>query len=247
MTDKSITFIVPCYNEANRLVSAETSFIDFLTRFSKYSFKIIFVDDGSIDGTREALGNLCNKINEVSSDTATTISYEVNKGKGWALKEGIEHALTDWCLTIDVDMAARPHELMSWRENYNINLDGSDNIFIGSREKGIEDHLVKSSYLRRSIGLVFNQLLKLITGLKYRDTQCGFKLYPTAIAKKAFDNLTDYGFAHDVEVILRIENQGITINTLPLHWEEKSGSKVNLISDSWQMLKTVYKLRKKYR
>jgi dolichyl-phosphate beta-glucosyltransferase len=247
MTDKSISFIVPCYNEANRLKNAETDFIEFIQLNPSIKCKIIFVNDGSTDNTENALSELCLKINLNTPKTASLVSYKNNKGKGWALQEGIANATTDWCLTIDVDMAARPHELISWIDKFKIDLELDDHIFIGSREKGIDDHIVKSSLLRRNIGLLFNLILKSLTGLKFRDTQCGFKLYPTSVAKNGFDNLTDYGFAHDVEVLLKLKSQGIQINTLTLHWEEKPGSKVNLVSDSLKMLSTVIKIRNKYR
>jgi dolichyl-phosphate beta-glucosyltransferase len=238
---------VPCYNEAARLKNAELDFMDFVQRFPDLKFKIIFVNDGSSDNTEIALSDLCTKINGHAPKAASVVSYKINKGKGWALQEGIANATTDWCLTIDADMAARPHELISWIDKFKIDLELDDHIFIGSREKGIDDHIVKSSLLRRNIGLLFNLILKSLTGLKFRDTQCGFKLYPTSVAKNGFDNLTDYGFAHDVEVLLKLKSQGIQINTLTLHWEEKPGSKVNLVSDSLKMLSTVIKIRNKYR
>ncbi len=247
MNKPQLTFIVPCYNEVDRLIFTKEVFEDFFkTEESRAVYNVLFIDDGSTDNTAEVLGTICESLNENNDGIANKISLKKNQGKGAALREGIKNANSEWCLTIDADMAARPHELISWIKNYNVNLEKPDIVFIGSREKGIDDHIVESSWIRRNIGLVFNKLLQKITGLTFRDTQCGFKMYPTKVAKEAFENLTDYGFAHDVEVLLKLQSMNINIKTLPLHWEEKEGSKVNLISDSLKMLRTIISIRNKY-
>lgn len=246
MIDQSVTFIVPCFNEELRLEHTEEVFVNYFIH-DRVDSKVIFVDDGSGDATSSKLHTLCQKLNQIKPKCASYISYEKNVGKGYALKKGIEACTTNWCLTIDADMAAQPQELITWTNNYDLNLSVGKVVYIGSREKGIDKHLVKSSLLRRNMGLVFNKLLTSITGLKFRDTQCGFKLYPTDVAKMAFDNLSDYGFAHDVEVLLKLQREGFTIKTFPIKWVEKAGSKVNLISDSLKMIRTVIKIRNKYK
>ena len=246
MTEQGITFIVPCYNEERRLDHTEEIFSNYFLNDTLES-KVLFVNDGSDDSTNTKLETVCDRLNKIKPKCASFISYEKNCGKGYAIKRGVDVFNTEWCLTIDADMAARPHELLVWTNKYDINLSNKNTIYIGSREKGIDKHIVKSSWLRRNMGHVFNKLLKSITGLKFRDTQCGFKLYPTSTARIGFENLSDYGFAHDVEILLKLQKENISIKTFPITWEEKPGSKVNLITDSIKMLKTVIKIRNKYK
>lgn len=241
-----ITFIVPCYNESDRLKATKMSFIEFF-QHSTIPSKVIFVNDGSRDNTIELLKEVVSEVNNSSGeDVASFLTYSKNSGKGYALKTGINAATTEWVLTIDADMAALPHELIFWENNDYINLQSDHKIYIGSREKGIDQKMVKSNFIRRRIGLAFNYMTQNLTGLPFRDTQCGFKLYPTALAKEAFNDLENYGFAHDVEVLLKLHQMGITINSLPVKWQHIPGSKVNVFTDSMKMLKTVMKLRKKY-
>lgn len=245
--DKLITFIVPCYNESKRLDLAEDAFTNFFLH-TEIPCNVIFINDGSTDDTEDRLRELAYHLNKVArQNVADVISYINNSGKGYALKRGIDVATTDWVLTIDADMAAKPDELLIWSRKKYLDLDADHKIYIGSREKGIESHLVESKFMRRNLGLAFNFITKKLTGLNFRDTQCGFKLYPTNLAKEAFSGLYDYGFAHDVEVLLKLKQQGILINTLPLRWTQIPGSKVNVVKDSMRMLRTVLKVRKKYR
>ena len=243
---KSITFIVPCYNESERLHYAEKAFTEYFLNADIPS-EVIFVNDGSTDCTGEKLVDIVHSINTaVSNPVASFISYKKNSGKGYALKKGINKASTDWVLTIDADMAAKPQEIISWRNGNCINLDTDHTIYIGSREKGISKHMVKSKFIRRNLGLTFNLFTQILTGLPFRDTQCGFKLYPTPLAKEIFQDLEDYGFAHDVEVLMKVKSKGINIKSLPLHWQHVSGSKVDMFKDSIKMLRTVVKVRRKY-
>lgn len=245
--DPLVTFIVPCYNESKRLELAEDAFTQFFLH-TEIPCKTIFVNDGSTDDTEDRLNELAYHLNKVTKEpVAEVISYTKNAGKGYALKKGIEAANTDWVLTIDADMAAKPDELLIWNRKKYLDLNTDHKIYIGSREKGIESHLVESKFLRRNLGLAFNLITKKLTGLTFRDTQCGFKLYPTNVAKEGFDGLYDYGFVHDVEVLLKLKHQGITIHTLPLRWTQIPGSKVNVVKDSIKMLRSIIKVRKKYR
>lgn len=244
---KLLTFVVPCYNESDRLQIAKENFTDFFLD-SDMPSNVVFVNDGSTDDTEKKLYKISKEINvSVDDEVARVISYKKNRGKGYALKTGIDTVTTDWVLTIDADMAAKPQEILSWKKNKYIDLHPDHTIYIGSREKGFDQHMVKSKFVRRKLGLAFSFFTQTLTGLPFRDTQCGFKLYPTSIAREVFNELEDYGFAHDVEVLVKLQQMGITITSLPLHWQHVSGSKVNVFKDSIKMLHTVVKVRKKYK
>jgi len=215
---------------------------DFVQK-SVIKVDIIFVDDGSADKTKDILESTCRQLSKLDPDGSfSTISYEQNKGKGWALKQGINACKTLWCLTLDADMASEPAELIMWMDDGLVDFDGHD-VYIGSREMGILKGWVESTFLRRRIGLIFNSLVRMYTGLPFTDTQCGFKLYRSEIAKRAFENLVDYGFAHDVEVLYNIKNSGTKIVPLAIHWREVPGSKVNVFSDGLKMFSTIRRIK----
>ena len=76
------------------------------------------------------------------------------------------------------------------------------------------------------------------------DSQCGFKLYPKKIAKIIFLNLKEKGFIHDLEIVLLSNNKKIIVKELPVIWNHKDNSKLNLFIDSAKMFFGMLRLRK---
>jgi dolichyl-phosphate beta-glucosyltransferase len=79
--------------------------------------------------------------------------------------------------------------------------------------------------------------------LPFKDTQCGFKLYPRAIAQQLFANLRTKGWAHDVEILLQANKQSIPVIEMPITWNERDASKINVLRDGMKMLWEVMKMR----
>lgn len=238
-----VTFIVPCYNESARLALTWDGFNDYFSDPEAIPANVILVDDGSSDDTAAQLNQLCQKLSQsFPTHQFKHISYKPNRGKGWALKQGVDATTTSWLITLDADMATEPLQLMDWLDKKLVSFD-TQQVYIGSRELGQKAGTVKSSFLRRNIGLVFNYFVRKISGLNIIDTQCGFKLYPTTVAQQAFSNLLDYGFVHDVEVLLNVKKQGVAITSLPLQWKEVAVSKVNVVTDSIKMFSSLIRIR----
>ena len=110
--------------------------------------------------------------------------------------------------------------------------------------------MVAKNY-RKFTGIIFNLILKLIIKnnfLKIKDTQCGFKLYNKNAAKFAFRKIKEYGYIHDVEILIVLRKKNLQVSELPVNWTHKDGSKINIIKDSIKMfidlirLKIFYKL-----
>lgn len=203
----------------------------------------IFVNDGSKDNTAALLEDICAELRRQKPGLSFEyLSYKNNRGKGWAIYQGILHCKTPWCLTMDADLSSGPDEVVNWLEQ-NLADINQNKVYIGSREQGIKKGLVKSPMIRRWIGLVFNFFVRKLSGLHLEDTQCGYKLYPTNIAKAAFENLLDYGFVHDVEVLMKVKKMGIEIVSLPLRWVAAKQSKVNIIRDSFKMFFSLVRIK----
>src|SRR6185295_2103882 len=101
------------------------------------------------------------------------------------------------------------------------------------------DSKVTENPVRRRTGRLFNFLVRFLTPLYLKDTQCGFKLYPAAIAKKLFEEQKSTGWAHDVELLYRAQMNEIPIIALPVTWEAKDGSKISPAKDALPMLLSV--------
>lgn len=213
-----------------------------IDEFSKQwtgNLEVILVDDGSTDGSRDLLMQYKNKfINRIKN--IHVISQD-NTGKGGALQKGISKATMDFILTLDADMATEPVELLNWLE-IKKNFDDHE-VLIASRD--LNTSRVKDSLKRKIVGNVFNFIIRKTVGLEIHDTQCGFKLYPSLVAKKVFAELQTPGWAHDVEILLRVKRMGYTIIEMPVHWEAVPGSKIEVLRDSWNMFWEVMAIRKK--
>ncbi len=232
----SVSLIIPCYNEESRIPLLVHGIQEFADQWQG-DFEVIIVDDGSQDRTFATLSQDLFLLNLIS-DQKLKIIQQANQGKGAALQKGVLAARKDFILTLDADMATSPIEIIQWlqvKKSFQ-----SNEILIGSREMNRTQ--VKDHWHREFAGHMFNLILRKITGLKIKDTQCGFKLYPTQIGKMIFASLQTPGWAHDVEILKRAEKKGFIITEMPIHWEAVAGSKINLLKDSFRMFVEVCKI-----
>ncbi|MEZ5045524.1 MAG: glycosyltransferase [Chitinophagaceae bacterium] len=230
-----ISLIIPCYNESMRVHLLYDGLDEFAAQW-KGAWEAIIVDDGSKDDTATRLkehNTFSKYINHIH------IISQSNKGKGGALQKGIEHAKGNFVLTLDADMAARPIELLKWQERQNGFKENE--LLIASRE--LNESIVDKIPHRKFIGNVFNFLIQSMTGLRLKDTQCGFKLYETELAKNLFSKLQTKGWAHDVEILCKAQKKGIAIHSMPVRWKAIEGSKINVIKDSFKMFLELLAIR----
>ncbi|MDC6482348.1 glycosyltransferase [Pelagibacteraceae bacterium] len=237
----SISVVVPFYNEQNRLHFAFKNIETICRNTFFQKIEIIFVDDGSSDGSVKKIINffkIIKKKNFSKNRKLKLIKLIKNRGKGFALKKGCLTAKNNWILTTDVDFSVPIIFLARWiKLNY---ISSQYNVYFGSRTH--TKSIVKSSTHRLIIGKVFRLLISIFLGIKIKDTQCGFKLYEKLCAKKIFSKLTMYGFDHDLQIVLIAKKMNIKIRELPVIWKHINQSKLNLIKDSLKMLIGIFKL-----
>ncbi len=227
-----LSLVIPCYNESKRVGNLLQALKNFGRKWEK-ELQIILIDDGSKDDTVKKIQNTFP--DSFSANTSLEfVQLAKNQGKGGALKAGVEKANGDFILTLDADMATDPSELNKWLKMLPGHSFDSNEILIGSREH--ENSKIKGQFVRRFAGLVFNFIIQLFTNLNIPDTQCGFKLYPAAIAKQLFSQLRTKGWAHDVELLYQAKFEGVTIRSMPVKWIHQDDSKISLVSDSLKML-----------
>ncbi|MEO6166356.1 MAG: tetratricopeptide repeat protein, partial [Chitinophagales bacterium] len=167
----------------------------------------------------------------------SVILLEKNQGKGFALKKGVEAATGSHILTLDADMSARPVEIEKWLSINNNKLPENE-IWIASREH--PDSKITEVSSRKWTGRMFNFCVRLLTPLRHRDTQCGFKLYPAKVAKELFAKQRSNGWAHDVELLYRAQQNNVAVTDMPVKWEAQSGSKISPFRDSLPMFLNVF-------
>ena len=235
-----LSIIFPVYNEEIRLKKTFSEIIKFKKKIKKKKIEIIFIDDGSKDESSLIIEKFASKM---SSKNFVIKSYKLKKnmGKGYALKIGIKKCSLNWVLTTDVDLSVSLSQIFNWEKKANFK---SKKIVFGSRNH--RDSKVSKNFLRFILGKLFNFFVNQILNINLLDTQCGFKVYKKNVAKKIFSKLLNYGFTHDLELVLICLKEKIKIVEYPVKWTHKSGSKVNIFLDPVKMFLNMLYLKFRY-
>jgi dolichyl-phosphate beta-glucosyltransferase len=223
-----ISFIIPVFNEEKRLNFLFKNIYEFKKNYNFFKTEFIIIDDGSTDDSLKIMNLNKKKIN------LKIITYSKNKGKGYALKQGILAAKYDWILTVDADLSTKLNQMIAWKNNYSF---VSTHAYFGSRSHPKSS--IKFKLSRLFMGKCLNLVLYFFLGIKIKDTQCGFKLYNSKYIKKIFKEMNIYDFSHDIKVTQLLLNNNIKIIELPIKWAHKDGSKVRLIKDSLLFLNNI--------
>ena len=228
---KSISIIYPFYNEEKRINKTLNDIKKFNLISKHIKKEFLLVNDGSTDNTINIINDFIKKNKNVK-----LISYKINKGKGFALKKGIEKAKYDWILTSDSDLSVSSYQLLIWI-NKNL-LNHNNHIYFGSRN--LPDSIVKKKRYRKIIGIIFTFIIWIFFKIKLKDTQCGFKLYRSKYAKKIFKKIITNGYMHDIEICLISEKLNVKITELPVKWIHKNNSKISLFKDVFKILYSLF-------
>lgn len=226
----SISVIIPAYNEGHIISKTIDQVYRFLDdNYEKY--QLVVVNDGSTDDT---LDQIC-KFN-----IATIVSYETNKGKGYALRKGVERSWGDMIVLYDADMAYS----LSYIKPAEKLLKHFD-IVAGTRKSA---HREDYSPIRRIASDGFARYVGRTLHLNVSDTQCGFKALRSTAAKKLFPLTQLDGFAADVELFVLAQKYCYTVAELPVKaGPEVRASKVNLLADGVNMAGDIQRIKRRLR
>jgi dolichyl-phosphate beta-glucosyltransferase len=227
-----LSIVGPVYNETQRVKNLAVSFEHF-AKEAMFSWELLFVDDGSSIPFQKDVLNEPFFINLHRSNRVKFLRDHLNLGKGSVIQRGVENCSGEYILTLDADLSALPHQAIAWAER--MLLQSEPEVWVDSREHMSSN--VHDLGRRRVAGRVFNFLIRALLPIKVNDTQCGFKLYPRAVAQAVVRDLKIKGWAHDVEIFLKLNRLNIPYRKMPL--TVSSGSKISLLRDSWKMLYSV--------
>lgn len=234
---KSISYVIPVYNEQKRLKILLKEILFFKKKYKKIDSEFIVINDGSDDKSYQIL-----KKAEENYKFIRLINLQKNYGKGYALKKGVINAKKNFIVTIDADLSVKFIQTLIWFNKYKIN--SKNTVYFASRNHKLSK--VKFKFHRKFIGLILYLFVYLFVDKSLKDTQCGFKLYSNKIAKKIFKRLTTKGFSHDIEIIFILKKMNKKIYELPVNWIHRNNSKVNLITEPFKFIANILLLKIKY-
>lgn len=254
---------MPMYNEGKIIENTLNELKQFLDK-DKDTWEVLMVNDGSTDNTMKILENFKDKFFKI-------ISYNKNRGKGYAVKKGVEVATGDIICFTDADLAYTFENLKEFIEklkdskSFNFskkdfaqissenNNDAKSSInmvdrvdgVIGSRDLSTDNH-ENIGIIRRIMGRGFNALTKIILGYRAKDTQSGLKVFKKDVAKDIFGVQTIFGFSFDVEILYIAKKRNYKIipgKAIVLQHHISKDSKINLLKDSLFMFGDLIKIR----
>jgi dolichyl-phosphate beta-glucosyltransferase len=230
----TLSLVIPAFNEEARLPALlETLATSAEAAATTAGFELLetlVVDDGSEDHTASILAEAA-----AANQRLRPVSVgERNAGKGAAIAAGVKRAEGGYALLADVDLSTPLEELPKLAEA----IDSGADIAIGSRALD-PDVVDRGPGHRKLMGRAFNRAVRTMTGLDLRDTQCGFKLMPTGLAKVLFAEQTCPGFSFDVELLMRADRAGLRIAEVPVIYIHDDRSRVRAVSSSYKMLRDV--------
>ena len=174
------------------------------------------VDDGSVDST----------VQLAREAGVRVLQNPGNRGKGYSVKHGMLEAKGDWTLFTDADLSSpigEVEKLWSALEREHAQ------VAVGSRAVDRSLVGVHQPMLREAVGRVFNAAMRVVTGLPFKDTQCGFKLFETSAGREVFSRQQLDGFGFDVEVLFIAKQLGFKAVEVPVRWDNVEGTKVSLL------------------
>ncbi len=214
---ETLSIVIPAYNEERRLPATLDRILAYVPRSPVPVAEILVVDDGSRDGTAAVI--------QAKGGIVRLVSNPGNRGKGYAVRNGILAAKGDWILSTDADLSAPIEELGKL-----ISAARRENAVVAIGSRALDRKLVKvhQPMMREVSGRAFNIVMRLVTGLPFRDTQCGFKLFRGDAARKIFSLQIEEGFSFDVEDLLIAHALGLRSIEVPVEWSNVEGTKVSL-------------------
>ncbi|MGB9598729.1 MAG: dolichyl-phosphate beta-glucosyltransferase [Minisyncoccales bacterium] len=236
MEEIYLSIIIPAYNEQNRIKKTLREIDDYLKK-KNFSYEILVVNDGSRDQTLNILNEMKNEIKNLK-----ILSYEKNRGKGFAVKYGMENSQGKIRVFTDADHSTSIDHLEKMLPEFEKGYD----LVVGTRDK--KDHPLARQVFsqpkwRIFLGDIFNLLVQFILGLwGFWDTQCGFKGFTQRAVSLIFSKCKIEKFAFDPEILILAKKQGLKIQKIPVLWKNDPESKVKLKS-VFNMLKDIFRIR----
>jgi dolichyl-phosphate beta-glucosyltransferase len=159
------------------------------------------------------------------------LTGRANRGKGYSVREGMLEARGRVALFTDADLSAPIEE----SEKLLAAIHAGSDVAIGSR--AIDRSLIatRQSRLREVAGMIFNGFVRLLTGLRIQDTQCGFKAFVREPCRVIFKQQRIEGFGFDPEILFLAKRRGLSIAEVPVRWSHDPATKVHVVRDSLLM------------
>ncbi|MGE0534429.1 MAG: glycosyltransferase family 2 protein [Pirellulales bacterium] len=223
-----LSLAAPAYNEAEGIESVVRDWATTLSA-ANHSFEIVICNDGSLDDTGRILASLARELPNLR-----IINKEVNRGYGSALNSAIAACRGEFVATIDADGQFSVADALAMLEPL---ARGECDAVLGYRV------LKSDSWLRRRADRALNRIVRLLFGVRHRDTNCALKVVRRELLQDLL--IESVGFAFPTEVAIKLHQRGVRAVEYPVrHADRTAGvSKLHVRRVGWQVLRFLIYLR----
>lgn len=214
----ALSVIIPAYNEAERIGKTLDSVNSYLQNLP-YAYEIIVVDDGSKDTTAAVV-----REHAIHIPNIKLLQFKKNRGKGWAVREGMLYGNGRYRLFMDADGST---DIAHWEHARAALEDGAD-VVIGSRHVPGAKIEVPQAPHREVLGQVFRMMVRMVFGMPIFDTQNGFKAFGAEAAERIFRRQSVSGWAFDVEILSIARRLDYAVREIPISWIDDRRSRMTM-------------------
>ena len=227
------SIVIPAYNESERIALTLERVLTHV-RERNWNAEILVVNDGSSDNTADIVRRFAEQHGHLA-----LIENPGNRGKGYSVRNGMLHASGEVVLFSDADLSSPIEEA----DKLFAALTAGADVAIGSRWLRTELKTQRQPLHRQLLGRVFNLLLRVVLGLHYRDTQCGFKAFTRRATHLIFplQHIERWGF--DPEILFLAHKFGLKVQEEPVQWAHREGTRINPVRDGLRMFLEMLKIR----
>jgi len=222
---ETYSFILPAYNESERLTSSLPKVLAYV-RQRQLDAEIIVVNDGSKDDTAAIVQKFA-----AADPCIRLLENPGNRGKGYSVRNGMLHARGDVILFSDTDLSSPIYEA---DKLFAAIRKGAD-VAIGSRWLQRNLQTERQPLMRQLYGRLFNLGLRIVLGLNFKDTQCGFKAFTREAAHVIFPRQRVERWGFDPEILFLAAKFKLKTVEVPVEWAHDHRSKINPLRDGLRM------------
>ena len=222
MSSASLSIVIPAYNESARIAKTLREVVAYLEG-QPGGGEVIVVDDGSKDDTSQVAASVF-AARAARSVEGRVIRVEPNRGKGHAVRAGLLAARHTVAAFFDADLSMPVTETPKLVEPIR---SGQYDVVFGSR--ALDRRLIGTHqpWTREQSGRVFNLIMRLLTGLPFKDTQCGFKAFRMDVCRAVVEGALIDRFGFDVELLFIAHRAGLRMLEYPVRWDDVAGGSVS--------------------
>ena len=227
------SIVIPAYNESSRILPTLEKVAAYVS-LQGWDAEIVVVNDGSRDNTADVVREF-----GARHPIVRLVENPGNRGKGYAVRNGMRHATGDVLIMTDADLSSPIEEATRLLDA----LDAGADVAFGSRWLQAHMQTERQPLYRQFFGRMFNFTVRLLLGGSIRDTQCGFKAFTREAADAIFPRMRIDRWGFDPEILYLAVKSRLRIVEVPVHWAHDENTKISYFRDGIRMLGELFKIR----